>query len=83
LLRIARWIARDNPAAADSVLRQIDKAFLFIKSSPRAGPPREEIGPDLRIVPVGNYLVIYRVDQRGPLILRVVHGAMDISKIEL
>lgn len=65
------------------MLRRIDKVFQFIKESPRAGPPRDEIGPDIRIVPVRNHLVIYRVDARGPLVLRVVHGAMDLTKIRL
>ena len=83
LLRISQWIARDDPAAADRTLRRINKVLIFIKGSPLAGPPREDIGPSVRAVPAGNYLVIYRVDQRGPLVLRVVHGAMDLSKIEL
>ena len=48
---------------------------------PEAGSPRDELGRGLRIVPVGDYLIIYRVDERGPLILRVVHGAMDLTKI--
>lgn len=83
LLRIARWIARDNPFAAERVLRRIDRAFRFIKEPPRAGSPREDLGVGLRMAVAGNYLVIYRVEDRGPIALRVVHGAMDLSEIDL
>ena len=65
------------------MLRRINEAFRLIVDFPESGSPRPEYGRDVRIVPVGNYLVIYRVDERGPLVLRVVHGAMDLTQIHI
>lgn len=65
------------------MVRRIGESFRRIVEIPEAGAPRPEIGRGVRIVPVGNYLVIYRVDERGPLVLRVVHGAMDLSQIHI
>jgi len=45
--------------------------------------PRPELGRGVRIIPVGNYLVVYRVDERGPRLLRVVHGAMDLTRVHI
>ncbi len=83
LQRIWRWITRDNPAAADRMMRRFNDAFRLIVDFPEAGSPRPELGRNVRIVVVGNYLVIYRVDERSPQILRVVHGAMDLSRIHV
>jgi toxin ParE1/3/4 len=81
--RIWRWIARDNPHAADRVLRRINVAFQFIKDFPEAGAPREEYGEGVRVTVVGSYLILYRIDRRAPLILRVVHGAMDLTRLDV
>ena len=81
--RIWRWIARDNLRAADRMLRRIDASFQFIKDFPESGAPREEYGRDVRMAVVDSYLILYRVDARGPRILRVVHGAMDLSRLEV
>src|SRR4051812_11880470 len=83
MLRIWRWIRRDNLSAADRTLVRISETFRLILDFPEAGSPRPELGLDVRVVPVGNYLVIYRVDERGPLVLRVVHGAMDLTQIRI
>jgi len=59
------------------------KTFQRILDYPESGAPRPEFGRGVRIVPVENYLIIYRVDERGPLVLRVVHGAMDLTQIHI
>jgi len=83
MVRIWRWIGRDNPSAADRLLKGITDAFQLVLDFPESGAPRPELGRGVRIVPVDNYLVIYRVDERGPLVLRVVHGAMDLTQIHI
>jgi len=83
LLRIWRWIRRDNPDAADRMLRRISDSFRQIADFPESGAPRPELSRGVRILPIGNYLVIYRVDERGPIVLRVVHGALDLTQIHV
>jgi toxin ParE1/3/4 len=81
--RIWRWIARDNPRAADRVLRRIGSRFQFIAEFPESGAPRDEYGSGVRMAVVDSYLILYRIDVLGPRILRVVHGAMDLSRIDI
>jgi plasmid stabilization system protein ParE len=83
MLRIWRWIRRDSPAAADRTLTRISEVFRLIMQFPESGASRPELGHSVRVIPVGNYLVIYRLDERGPLVLRVVHGAMDLTQIHI
>jgi toxin ParE1/3/4 len=83
LLRIWRWIARDNRSAADRTLRRIDEAVRLITDFPETGTIRDDLRSDVRMMPIGNYLILYRIDQRGAFVLRVVHGAMDLSKIAI
>jgi toxin ParE1/3/4 len=83
MLRIWRWIRRDSPKGADRTLVRISEAFRLIVQFPESGSLRPELGRSVRAIPVGNYLVIYRLDERGPLVLRVVHGAMDLTQIDI
>ena len=46
---------------------------------PESGPARPDIAPDARSLTVGNYLALYRLADRGPEIIRVIHGARDLS----
>lgn len=83
LLHIWRWIARDNPSAASRTLHQINDAFRLISDFPEAAARRDDIGENVRTFPVGRYLVVYRIDEHGPLILRIIHGAMDLTQVDL
>ena len=83
MLRIWRWIRHDDRRAADRMLARISEAFQLIVDFPESGAPRPELGRAVRIVPVDSYLVVYRVDERGLLVLRVVHGAMDLTQVHI
>ncbi len=45
------------------------------------GRKREELAPLLRSFPVGNYVIFYRPASGGIQIIRVLHGARDVSKL--
>lgn len=45
------------------------------------GRKRDELVPNLRSFPVGNYLIFYRPINQGIEVLRVLHGARDIPSI--
>ena len=78
LLEIWRYIADDNPGAADRVLDAIAAACKVVAENPAAGRLREELAPRVRSFTVGNYLVFYRPMQKGIVVIRVLHGARDL-----
>lgn len=73
------FIADDNPAAADAVLRRLDETALLLAKSPSLGRCRPEILPEARSFPVGNYVLFYFPMSDGIQLLRVLHGARDIN----
>jgi len=78
---IWRYIANDNPDAADRLLRRIDSKHQFYASFPGMGTRREAFAPGLRSFPVGNYLVFYRVTEGGIELARVLHGMRDLADL--
>jgi toxin ParE1/3/4 len=84
LISIYDYIAGDNPAAASLLLSRFDRAFRLLSAFPRIGTPLRAQRPDDRLVfPVRGYRIIYRTsgERTGIQILRVYHGARDISNL--
>jgi toxin ParE1/3/4 len=54
----------------------------LLADNPRLGRPRPEIAPEARGWIVGRYLVLYRAQDDGIEVVRVVHGAREIEQIE-
>jgi len=75
------YIARDNPEAADRLLRRIDKKLELYASNPRMGRTRDNLAPGLRSFPVVPYLVFYRATSDGIELVRVLHGARDLKRL--
>lgn len=72
-------IARDDPGAATGMVERIIAAAARLAEFPFSAPARPEIGPEVRSVVVSRYLVLYRVIGGEVLVVRVVHGARDIT----
>jgi len=81
LLEIAAYIARDNPPAADALIDTFHEKFSLLSEFPRLGQERPELAADLRSLPVGKYLILYRPLRDGILVLRVVHGARNLRRL--
>lgn len=81
LLEIWLYIARDNVSAADKVLDSIDARCRMLAEFPEIGTLREDIGPSVRVLVVGNYLVLYRARDDRVDIVRVLHGARDLRDL--
>lgn len=79
LAEIWRYIARDNPQAADRVLDFIERRMKSIAQFPLIGEARPEIAPDLRCYPAGSYVIYYRPTPEAIQIARVLHGARDVQ----
>lgn len=45
---------------------------------PKLGRERFDLAPELRGLPVGNYIIFYRPMKDGIQVIRVLHGARDL-----
>jgi toxin ParE1/3/4 len=73
------YIAVDSPQAADRLIDRIIARCFDLADQPRLGPARPEIAPDARMLVVGDYLVLYRIQDADVQIVRVVHGARRLD----
>jgi toxin ParE1/3/4 len=84
LAEASRWIAKDNPAAADALRGGVARAALLLGEHPYTGTARPAVADSpLRFLPLTGfpYLIVYDPDARPILILRVLHDGRDIPAI--
>ncbi len=76
LEEIVKYIARDNPTAAERFGSRLIEQAESLSDAPEIGPTLPQ-RPDTRFFPVGPYLIIYRPDEtrRTVRILRFWHAA--------
>jgi toxin ParE1/3/4 len=81
LSAIWNYIAREggNPTAADGIIDAITGRFYLLAQYPRIGRARDDLRPGLRSFPVGQYMIIYLIDDEDVQILHVFHGHQDIE----
>jgi toxin ParE1/3/4 len=67
---------------ADRFIDSITDRFFLLARHPNIGRPRDrDLRPSLRSFPVGNYVIIYRLDDEDVLILRVLRGSGNIEAL--
>jgi toxin ParE1/3/4 len=77
---IHAFIAKDSRVYAKRMIDRIKKAVDRLKRFPGSGTQVHEWDrPDLREIMVGNYRVIYRLDEQSAVILTVIHAASQLS----
>jgi antitoxin ParD1/3/4 len=85
IFSIWRFIAEDNPAAADRVEQAIFKACDLVASGPLIGRPRTDLTSlPVRfwvVQPFPSYLIVYRADRTPVEIIRVLHTARDLPSL--
>jgi toxin ParE1/3/4 len=74
-------IAIDSPTAADRLLRRIGDKLDLLAEFPEMGSPRPELTPSGRILVEGNYVILYEPSGESVVIVRVLHGARDLSDL--
>ena len=82
LKAIARWVATDRPNAARKLIKGLRATSMGIAKQPYAYTfveGREDKG--VRRAPYSRYLICYRVDEDGVLVLRILDGARDILSL--
>ena len=76
---IWHYIARDNAAAADRLIATFERQLATLATMPGVGREEPMLALNLRSFPVGSYLIFYRPIDDGVELVRVLHGARDIS----
>ena len=82
LIEIRDFISRDSRIAARKVLAGIRAACRLLAKRPEIGHLRTDlVAEPLRFWPVYSYLIVYRPESEPIEIVRVLHGARDVSAI--
>lgn len=76
---IGCYIAKDNPRRAVSFIRELRAQCRKIAQAPKVYRPRPELGQGMRSCAHGHYVILFIEDEGIVLIVRVLHGAMDIE----
>ena len=87
IMDIFRYIASDNPAAADHWVNEIESQINSLeKFPPRCPiiPESQDLGKEYRHLIYGNYRTIFRMEGSRVIIMRVIHGArlLDLTVIQ-
>jgi toxin ParE1/3/4 len=75
------YIAADNPAAAEKLLRTFDEKLQLALTAPGMGEPHPELVEGIRTLKAGRYIIFCREVPEGIQVVRVSHGARDIPSI--
>jgi toxin ParE1/3/4 len=80
LKRISHYIAaeRQSPFGAKRLRERFLDSFRRLARNPFLGQACPEFGENVRIWPVGNYVVLYVPQDNGIDIVQVAHGARDL-----
>jgi toxin ParE1/3/4 len=78
------YIAHESSSEsiATRVVDSILQRFYVLGTHPHAGRSRHhDFRPGVRSFPVGEYLILYRIDHGDALILHVMHGRRDLDSL--
>jgi toxin ParE1/3/4 len=78
------YVAKESGSMeiADRLIDSIAERFYRLACHPHIGRRRDEdLRPGLRSFPVGEYVIIYRVEEGDVLILHVLRGSRDIEAL--
>jgi plasmid stabilization system protein ParE len=83
LKRISHYIAveRESPQGAKRLRELFLDDFRRLAQHPLIGQACPEFGESLRILPIGNFVILYAPREDGIDIVQVAHGARDIPAI--
>ena len=82
LREITGHIALDSEDASERFENDILHAIRLLVSFPLMGHTREDLtSRAVRSWPVGSYLIIYRPKTQPLQVVRILHGARDVSRL--
>jgi toxin ParE1/3/4 len=80
LRSIWRYIAYDNPAAADRIVLRIGERMKILRRSPKS-ESCNDLRRGMRMLVEGNYLLLYEYDSRKDEVdlIAVIDGRRELS----
>ena len=74
-------IARNNRSAALRFVEKIKAKCRTISRFPEMVQRRDDLFPEVRSLPIGNYVIFYRMAGNAVKIIRVLHAARDCTSL--
>ncbi|MFO6446203.1 type II toxin-antitoxin system RelE/ParE family toxin [Erythrobacter sp. NE805] len=68
--------------AANAMQAAIREAFVMLAEFPRSAPERPEFGENIRCKVLRGYRILYRLDEKRIIIVRVLHHSRSAPVIE-
>ncbi len=84
LIDIWYYVAKESGSIeiADRLIDSLTERLFLLASHPYVGRRRDDdLRPGLRSFPVGEYVIIYRIEGNDALILHIVRGSRDIKAL--
>ena len=81
LIDIWEFLTEDHPESAKRIMKTFRDKFEMLLKHPLMGRERNEIFIGLSSFPANRYMIFYQPMDYGIEILRVRHGAADLSGI--
>ena len=81
LLEIGDHIAQDSRESARRFVARLIAQCQRIGRAPMGYPGREDLAAGLRMAPMGNYVIFFRIVEGVVRIERVLHGARDFPTV--
>lgn len=81
ILEIWTFIADDSVIAADRWIDELHDRLALWSSQPKMGTARDELGPGIRSLPTGRYVVFFEPLADGIDVIRVLHSSRDVDQI--
>ena len=76
---IRKYIARNNPSAAQHLVELIRQKCKVIADFPNVGRSYANVASSLRGIPSGSYLILYRPIETGIKVARVISGYRNLE----
>jgi toxin ParE1/3/4 len=76
---ILEYLTERSPPAAERLVADLDSRSRLLATQPRAGRPRNDLAPGLRSIVVGRYVVFFVSTDDEVIIVRIIHGARNIT----
>lgn len=76
-------IGGNNPDAADRVVLDIYQQVKLLAQFPGVGHRRTDLAENrsLLFFPAGKYMIAYRAERNGVLVIRILHSARNLAVI--
>jgi toxin ParE1/3/4 len=81
LSEIIDYFASVNIDAGERFVDEFDKKCKYLANFPNMGRSYENIKPDLRGVPLDDYIILYRVINSEVEIVRVISGYRNLESL--